>query len=66
MFCMIGGAGRVPSKKARMKSRPFIATITSTGVTPYSTVRAGVSVMEGSRLYQMIFIMPYDGYHPNE
>jgi hypothetical protein len=40
-FCMIGGAGNLPSKMARTKSRPDIDAITCVGVTPYSTVGAG-------------------------
>jgi hypothetical protein len=42
---MIGGAGNVPSKMARTKSRPDIAAITCVGVTPYSTLGIGAPVM---------------------
>jgi len=49
-FCMIGGAGNFPSKMARTKSRPDIDAITLVGVTPYSTLGAGASAMEGSCL----------------
>jgi len=41
-FCMIGGAGNLPSKMARTKSRPDIDAITWVGVTPYSTSEAVV------------------------
>src|SRR3984885_16208549 len=46
MFCMIGGAGSFPANMARRKSIPAIEAITSVGVTPYSTWRGGLSVME--------------------
>ena len=39
---MIGGAGNLPSKMARTKSRPDIDAITCVGVTPYSTVGAAI------------------------
>jgi hypothetical protein len=35
MVCMIGGAGKLPSKMARTKSSPAIEAMTSGGVTPY-------------------------------
>src|SRR3954471_8683641 len=37
MVCMIGGAGKLPSKMARTKSSPAIEAMTSGGVTPYLT-----------------------------
>ncbi len=45
MVCMIGGAGNFPSKIARTKSMPAIEAMTSVGVTPYSTLGAGLSSM---------------------
>ena len=45
-FCMIGGAGNLPSKMARTKSMPAIDAMTSVGVTPNSSLRAGLSSME--------------------
>ena len=44
MVCMIGGAGKVPSKIARTKSTPAIDAMTSVGVTPYSTLGGGSSI----------------------
>jgi hypothetical protein len=43
--CMIGGAGNLPSKMARTKSRPAIDATTSGGVTPYSMLGAAWSCM---------------------
>src|SRR4029450_7004088 len=49
---MIGGAGNLPSKMARTKSRPDIDAITCVGVTPYSTFGVAVlSSMEYSCCY---------------
>src|SRR6266576_5492741 len=48
MFCMIGGAGNLPSKMARTKSMPGIEAMTSVGVTPYSIGAAVLSSMEWS------------------
>src|SRR5690349_11872643 len=44
---MIGGAGNLPLKMARTKSRPDIEAMTCVGVTPYSTSGAsGLSCMK--------------------
>src|SRR5436190_15350150 len=44
---MIGGAGNLPSKMARTKSRPDIDAITCVGVTPYST--SGTAVLSSMK-----------------
>src|SRR6059058_3750615 len=56
---MIGGAGNLPAKKARTKSRPVIDAITLVGVTPYSTfAAAGWSFMGAScGLFMMMGII---------
>ena len=56
ILCMIGGAGNLPSKMARTKSRPDIDAITSVGVTPYSILGAGVVSM-GQFLFKMMIII---------
>src|SRR5205085_3558388 len=45
MVCMIGGAGKLPSKIARTKSSPAIEAMTSGGVTPYLTSGGARSCM---------------------
>ena len=54
---MIGGAGSLPSKMARTKSRPVIDAITCVGVTPYSTSGvAGLSDMAQVPFVMMVII----------
>ena len=45
MVCMIGGAGKLPSKMPRTKSIPAMPAMTSGGVTPYMTLEADLSAM---------------------
>ena len=55
--CMIGGSGNWPANMARTKSMPDIDAMTSVGVTPNSSLRAGWSSMDKYPRFMMMVII---------